>query len=404
VDREAKPEKEPADQEFSNTGRVDQVISGSSEMSKVALYHCDAIEQIPQRLQAIVESLGAERVSGLFQGKKVLLKPNVCIDHPPERGATTHPAVLDATISLAKDLGAVTVIVGDGAAVGVKGRVFERTGIKAVCEKHGVELRDFNREQGRRVQLEGALALGEATIAQTYFEVDTLVNLPVFKTNMLYWISGALKNLKGLLVGMEKHKPHYLGVPRCVADLNRMVRQDMVIMDGLIGMMGEGPAAGKPANARLLIGGFDPVAADAVAARLMGFNPAKIPMIRWAEEAGVGSSQSEVLGDPISSFKLRLEKPTVAKNRLKSALFDLGGRFFFRKMGEASRMVIDVKKCTLCGRCRTMCPFGAIAIADRIVQVDTGKCEFCLCCTEVCKTEAIYLKGPLVQKGSFLRG
>ena len=373
-------------------------------MSKVALYHCDAIEQIPQQLQAIVESLGAERVSAQFQGKKVLLKPNVCIDHPPEKGATTHPTVLDAAIALAKNLGARTIIVGDGAAVGVKGRIFERTGIKAVCEKHGVELRDLNREQGRCVHLQDALALEEATIAETYFEVDTVVNLPVFKTNMLFWISGALKNMKGLLVGMEKHKPHYLGVPQCVADLNRMARQDLIIMDGFIGMMGNGPAAGPPANARLLIGGFDPVAIDTVAARLMGFNPAKIPMIRWAEKVGVGSSQCKVLGDPVSSFKLKLEKPTVARNRLMGALFDLGGRFFFRKMGEASRMVIDAEKCTLCGRCQTMCPFGAITIMDKTVQVDESKCEFCLCCTEVCKTEAIHLEGLLVRKGSFLRG
>jgi uncharacterized protein (DUF362 family)/Pyruvate/2-oxoacid:ferredoxin oxidoreductase delta subunit len=373
-------------------------------MSRVALYHCDTVDQIPRQLQAIVESLAAERVSALFRGKKVLLKPNVCIDHPPERGATTHPAVLDAAIGMAKDLGSRMIIVGDGAAVGVKGRIFERTGIKAVCEKHGVELRDFNREQGRRVQLDDALALKEATIAETYFEVDTVVNLPVFKTNMLFWISGALKNMKGLLVGMEKHKPHYLGVPQCVADLNRMVRQDLVIMDGFVGMMGDGPAAGPPANARLLIGGFDPVAVDAVAARLMGFKPTNIPMIHRAEEVGAGSSRYEVSGDPINSFKLRLDKPTVAKNRLLGTLFDLGGRFFFRKMGEASRMTIDTEKCTLCGRCQTMCPFGAITIADNTVQVDATKCEFCLCCTEVCKTEAIYLKGLLVRKGAFLRG
>jgi uncharacterized protein (DUF362 family)/Pyruvate/2-oxoacid:ferredoxin oxidoreductase delta subunit len=373
-------------------------------MSQVALYHCDSMEQIPQRLQAIVETLGAEQVAALFRGKRVLLKPNVCIDHPPEKGATTHPAVLDAAISLAKDLSAGTIVVGDGAAVGVKGRVFERTGIQAVCEKHGVELRDLNRERGRRVHLKDALALEDATIAETYFEADTVVNLPVFKSNMLYWISGALKNMKGLLVGTEKHRPHYLGVPQCVADLNRMVRQDLVIMDGFVGMMGDGPAAGIPANARLLLGGFDPVAVDAVAARLMGFNPGKIPMIRWAEKAGVGSSRCEFLGDHITSFDLRFEKPTVARSRLKGALFNFGGRFFFRKMQEASRMVVNPEKCTLCGRCREMCPFGAIAIEDKTVRVSADKCEFCLCCTEVCKPEAICLEGLLLRKGAFMRG
>lgn len=47
-------------------------------------------------------------------------------------------------------------------------------------------------------------------IAETYFAVDTVVNLPVMKSNMLYWISGALKNMKGLLVGLEKHGSHPL--------------------------------------------------------------------------------------------------------------------------------------------------------------------------------------------------
>ena len=156
-------------------------------------------------------------------------------------------------------------------------------------------------------------------------------------------------------------------------------------------------------DARLLIGGFDPVAVDAIAARLMGFKPAKIPMIRWAEEVGAGSSRYEVTGDPINSFKLRLEKPMVAKSGLIGTLLDLGGRFFFRKMGDASRMVIDVEKCTLCGRCQTMCPFGAITIADKTIQVDMSRCEFCLCCTEVCKAEAIHLEGLLIRKDAFLR-
>jgi uncharacterized protein (DUF362 family)/ferredoxin len=369
---------------------------------KVVLARCRSVKQIPNKLQAIVDGLGAERVGSLFRGKRVLLKPNVCIDHPPEKGATTHPAVLDGLIGVAKDLGA-DVIVGDGPTVGVKGRIFERTGIKDVCQNHGVELRDFNREQGRRVRLADALALDETVIAETAFEVDTMVNVPVFKSNMLYWISGALKNMKGLLVGMEKHRPHSLGVPKCVADLNRMVKQDLIIMDGFVGMMGDGPAAGSPANARLLIGGFDPVAMDAVATTLMGFTPSKIPMIHWAEQAGVGSRGYEVLGETVGSFNLTFDKPTIAKNRIKSALFELGGRFLFRQMQEASRMVVDLETCTLCGRCKTACPFHAITIEDKELRIDASRCEFCLCCTEVCKAEAIHLEGFLTRKDAFLR-
>jgi uncharacterized protein (DUF362 family)/Pyruvate/2-oxoacid:ferredoxin oxidoreductase delta subunit len=372
-------------------------------MNQVALYHCDSIEEIPQVLSSILEALGIDRISALFQDKKVLLKPNVCIDHPPERGATTHPAVLDALIVIAKGFGA-EVIVGDGAAIGVRGKMFDTTGIRAVCQKHGVELRDFNREQGKAVSLENALALGEATIASTYFEVDTVINLPVFKSNMLYWISGALKNMKGLLVGMEKHKPHYLGVPKCVADLNRMVRQDLILMDGFVGMMGDGPAAGPPAEARLMIGGFDPVAVDSVAATLMGFDPKQIPMIRWAQDAGVGSNTYELVGDPFDTFRLDFAKPAIAKNRLAGSALDFFGRFFFSRMQGASRMVVDLDKCTFCGRCRDACPFDAVVLENKAIRIDRGKCEFCLCCTEVCKHEAIRMEGMLMRKDAFMRG
>jgi uncharacterized protein (DUF362 family) len=75
-------------------------------MSHVVLYHCDTKEEIPQRIQAIMDALAMEKITPLFQNRRVLLKPNVCIDHPPEKGATTHLAVLDALINIGKNLGA----------------------------------------------------------------------------------------------------------------------------------------------------------------------------------------------------------------------------------------------------------------------------------------------------------
>ncbi len=371
-------------------------------MSKVALYHCDSIDKIPHRLESIVDSLGRERISGLFQNKRVLLKPNVCIDHPPERGATTHPALLDAVIGIARGYGA-DVIVGDAPIVGVKGKAFEKAGISQVCERHGVALVDFNREEGMVITLDDAFMLNDALIAKTYFQVDTVINLPIFKSNIAYWLSGALKNMKGLLVGREKHRLHYIGIPPCVADLNRMLRQDLIIMDGFIGMMGNGPAAGKPGNARLIMGSFDPVAVDAAAAELMGFPVGKIPMISWAERAGIGSVEYEIVGDPIDSFHLEFEKPTIAKSRILGSLFQLGGRFVFRRIQRRSKVIVDLDRCTFCGVCEQACPFGAVTVERSLVCIDMNKCSLCLCCMEACAREAVQLKGLLALSDAFLR-
>ncbi len=371
-------------------------------MSRVVLYHCDSIERIPLKLESIIDSLGRERITGLFRDKRVLLKPNVCIDFPPERGATTHPALLDAMIGAAKDLGA-SIVAGDGPIVGVKGKVFEKAGISEVCRKHDVEMINFNRVQGEKVRLEDALVLHEALIAKICFEVDTIVNLPVFKSNMLYWLSGALKNMKGFLVGTEKHKAHYLGVPQSVADLNRMVRQDLVIMDGFIGMMGDGPAMGRPADARLIMGGFDPVALDAAAAKLMGFNAGRIPMLKWAEQAGAGSTDYEIVGDPMDSFQMEFDPPQIAKIGKVGYWIDSLMAKIFPQLRKNSRIHIELDKCTYCARCEEMCPFNAIVLKKKSIEIDKDNCNLCLCCLEVCEKEAIKFKGLLAHTEIFFR-
>lgn len=366
-------------------------------MNPVSLRHCESAGDVEPTVRRILADLGEERVYALLRNKKVLLKPNLCIDCPPERGATTHPAVVEAMVRVCLDAGA-SVTIGDGAAVGVHGNTGEATGMLDICKRYGLPFCDFNREEGTTVKIENAFAFPEAKIARSYFEADTIVNLPVFKSNLLFWISGAQKNMKGFLVGTEKHKPHYLGVPQCVADVNRMVRQDLIVMDGLIGMMGDGPAGGDPANARLLIGGFDPVAVDHLALRLMGLNPQKVPMIQYALQAGVGSDQYDLLGDPLDSFRLKFKPPMAAKNRFLTGVIGTVSGKVFRAFGTRSRMEVDPQRCTLCARCREMCPFHAIRIVEKKVVVDQSKCEFCMCCTEVCKPGAIRLKGVLANK------
>lgn len=371
-------------------------------MSSVALYHCNSIKEIRSTVEKIIETLGKEKIHSLFKNKRVLLKPNACIDYPPERGATTHPAVLDAVISIALDSGA-DVIVGDGPIVGVKGNVFEKTGISDVCKKYNIKIFDFNHEKGRLVTNENSLILSEAMIANVYFEADTFVNMPVFKSNIGFWLSSTLKNMKGLLVGKEKHRAHHIGVPESVADLNAMVRQDLIIMDGYIGMMGDGPTAGSPANAKLLMGSFDPVAVDTVAAELMGLPTNRIPMITLSEKVGAGSTQYNLKGDQIDSFQLNFEKPTVAKVRPLGPLLDLVSSFIVSRASLKSKMTINKKKCVLCKRCVEACPFDAITYEKKTINVDKESCNFCFCCMEACGENAIKLKGLLNYTDAFMK-
>ncbi|MBN1532555.1 MAG: DUF362 domain-containing protein [Spirochaetes bacterium] len=374
----------------------------TGEGSAVALLHCDTAEEVYGTIRAIMSLLGRERIVDMFRSKRVLLKPNLCIDYPPQRGATTHPAVVEAMIRIVKDAGG-TPVVGDGPIVGIRGNIFRATGMEEVCGRYGVMLVNFNQSEGRRVRLQGAAVYPEALITEHYFRCDTVVNLPIFKSNMAYWLSGALKNMKGLLVGREKHTPHRLGVPESVADLNRMVRQDLVIMDGLVGMMGDGPSAGEAAEAKLLIGGFDPVAVDSLAATIMGFDPRKIPMIAYAEAGGVGTSHITVRGDRPDSFHLNFRKPSIARHRLLVQILDRIGKTAFGWIQRRTRLLVDGERCTLCRRCLEACPFGAVSIDGRTVRIDMDLCDLCLCCTEACGQNAIILKGLLAKADAFMK-
>lgn len=372
------------------------------DTADVVILHCDSPDQAYEKVNRIIDLLGRERIVALLKNKKVLLKPNLCIDYPPERGATTHPAVVEAMIRIVRDHGG-TVTVGDGPIIGVRGKIFRITGMEALCEMYGVKLVNFNNGRGRPLRIDNPLVWEEALIAEEYFHADTVVNLALFKSNSAYWLSGALKNMKGLLVAKEKHEAHRKGVPACVADLNRMVRQDLVIMDGLIGMMGDGPAAGEAANARVILGGFDPVAVDSAAATLMRFPVKKIPMIALAERSGVGTSEFHVLGDPVKSFNLNFKKPTVSKNRFLSFLFKYFEKAAFNMIRSRTRLVIDEKKCTLCRRCQEACPFDAVRYKDKRIHMDMKACDFCLCCMEACGQNAITLKGLLAKTDAFMK-
>jgi uncharacterized protein (DUF362 family) len=68
-------------------------------------------------------------------------------------------------------------------------------------------------------------------------------------------------------------------------------------------MEGQGPIDGTPVQMNLIIAGTDPVATDATAARIMGFNPYEITHIRKAHEKGLGKSEAQIIGEKLETVK-----------------------------------------------------------------------------------------------------
>ena len=222
-----------------------------------------------------------------LRDKRVVLKPNF-VEPDLDGVINTHPAVIAAARESFLRLGAASVQVAEGPG-------HERD-TEAIVET--LRLRDFlgplpgvfvdlNLDEVRRVPLQTrASRLRELYLPRTVLEADFLVSLPKLKTH--HWVGAtlSLKNMFGIVpgccYGWPKNILHWAGITGSILDINSTVRPDFAIVDGIVGMEGNGPIQGTAKASGVLILGEDPVAVDATAARVMGLEPERIDYLAKA--------------------------------------------------------------------------------------------------------------------------
>lgn len=219
--------------------------------------------------------------------KVVLLKPNF-VGPDPGGIRNTHPAVIGATRASFLRLGASHVWIGDGPAL-------DRD-TEAILES--IRLRDFvgplartfvdlNLDEVERVPLATkASRLKELYFPKTVLGADLVVSMPKLKTHHWAGVTLSLKNMFGTVpgscYGWPKNVLHWAGIDNAILDINAAVRPDFAIVDGIMGMEGNGPIQGTPKACGALIFGDDPVAVDATCCRLMGLLPEKVKYLAAA--------------------------------------------------------------------------------------------------------------------------
>ena len=164
-------------------------------------------------------------------------------------------------------------------------------------------------------------------VARGVLGARALVNLPKLKTHGLTTLTGALKNTFGVIPGFRKAEYHVThpdleGFSRMLADLNGLVRSGLVVMDAIAAMEGNGPRGGTLVDLGLLIVSDDPVAVDAVACRIAGIDAARVPLLRMAEEAGVGRAAAdriEIRGDPVEGLATAAVRAAAGASRAEAA-------------------------------------------------------------------------------------
>ena len=242
--------------------------------------------------------------------KTVLLKPNM-VGLDPLGIINTHPAVIAAARECFLRLGAAQVLIGDGPAMDRDTEaIVESVRLREYAGPLARSFVDLNVDDVQRVVLKThASRLKELYLPKTALGVDFLVSMPKLKTHHWAGITLSLKNMFGIVpgscYGWPKNVLHWAGIDRAILDINAAARPDFAIVDGIVGMEGNGPIQGTPKDSGVLIFGNDPVAVDATCCRIMGLVPERV---RYLSGAGTLLGHLKVdkiqqLGERIASVR-----------------------------------------------------------------------------------------------------
>jgi len=173
------------------------------------------------------------------------------------------------------------------------------TGVKEISGKKKVKLIDLDQIDPMEMMIPEGKVIKKIKVSAILKEVDFIISVPVIKTHMHTQVTLSIKNMKGLLWRREKARLHQL---RCdesttrgyktldiaISDMASVLFPHLSIIDGTVGMEGMGPAYGKQKKMGIVLVGNNPLSTDAVATRLMGFDPKKVPHLKLSAEKGLG--------------------------------------------------------------------------------------------------------------------
>jgi uncharacterized protein (DUF362 family) len=265
---------------------------------RAASYSSDLVN----RILAGVQACGLE-----VSGKRVLLKPNL-VEFDPSTCINTDVSVVAAALEVFHKLGAAEVKIGEGP--GHRRDTYaiaELTGYRGGIPGFDGVFVDLNRDDVSPVM--GFADRAEMYFPNTALRADLVVSLAKMKTHHWAGATLSMKNLFGLvpgsIYGWPKNELHHIGIPTSIVELTRVFRRSFAIVDGIVGMEGNGPIQGTPKPAGVLVMGSDLVAVDATCCRIMGIDPAKVEYLQMA--AGnlgvVEEARIEQRGEPIGPLR-----------------------------------------------------------------------------------------------------
>ncbi len=352
---------------------------------EVSIVNCKNYDpkNVRKAIEKSLEKIGFK----IPEKKKILLKPNLLSPQNPEKAITTNPVIVEELCKMLKKR-KNEIIIGDSSAHDTN-LALKKTGMLKL-KKYG-KIINFESEKKKMIKSD-IKKISQIGLPQILFDVDLIINLPKLKTHSLTKMTCAIKNLYGCIPGNTKeyyHKviPHPAKFSEFLVDIYDKIKPGLNILDGVVGIEGQGPgASGDKKKTGLIMASKNSLALDLVAAETIGYKPKKV----WTNKIGLKKEKIKV----VKIGKMKIVDYKKPETNLKMFIGLLGAF-------SQPKISFDKEKCKKCHLCEKKCPMNAITLKteDGFPECNHEKCIRCLCCIEVCPHKSIYLEKDIIRKG-----
>ncbi len=358
-------------------------LTKDSLLEKVAIEGCYTYDT--DLLKKLLSSMFQEIDFFPIKNARVLIKPNLLTSRTPEQAVTTHPIIIKAIAELLKDYSCY-ISVGDSPGFGSTNKVLISSGIMEIIKQLGLNIANFNNNIIKKIN--GISPYREFLFGDDPDQYDFVINVPKLKTHGMMGMTLGVKNTFGFIHSLEKAKWHLrAGQNRSLfasmlIDIHTIAHPHLTVLDGIVGMDGDGPSSGRPRKLGVLGVSKNAFALDDYIEKLTHL-PFPTPINQLAFKHGMVPDY-KVAGNNIPSIgEFLLPRsmdtdwsiPRFAKKLLKNV---------FTKKPKVRGNI-----CKGCGICSKVCPAEALTVSDNKPCFDYSKCIRCYCCQEMCPEGAI---------------
>ncbi|MFB3896674.1 MAG: arsenic metallochaperone ArsD family protein [bacterium] len=341
---------------------------------------------------------------------RVFLKVNLLSGAKPEQAVTTHPVFVYALAKILNDYGA-RVVIGDSPNAGIPYRdsalkqVYTKAGLIEAAQEAGAEL-NYDTSIIPVSCKDGSL-IKQFNAIKPAIEADVLISVAKGKTHGFTYITGAVKNMFGVIPGFEKAGYHAKlqtldRFSTMLVDIYEQVKPELSFMDAITCMEGDGPGSGDPRQVGAILASRNAHALDSVFSNIIGIDCQTIPTLRDAlSRKLLNLDNIDIRGAQVAEVQVKQYKMPATLGAgdglvVSGIIQNLVKPLF--KNAFVVKPVILKKVCIGCGVCVKGCPMEAIKLVNGKAVIDYHKCIRCYCCHEFCPHHSIELRKPFLYK------